>query len=203
MGIVFHKHYFKGRNDASVNAKKLRQLMGIVLVVGLLAGCGGATSAPTDAPTPIPPTATAIHHLDDASVSDAPSFVQAWPAFEAYRRKRLVVGYSLGFDFAILENEAERAGLVWQQPRSLCVRLLAVLANSRLPDYSLDAIADWLGVDVTDRHYALGDARIAAEVFTALVPKLAESGIRTLAEAEAACGQLSCFSVSRRHLRRE
>jgi hypothetical protein len=40
--------------------KKLRYCLGITLVVWLLAGCGGASRAPTDAPTALPPTATPI-----------------------------------------------------------------------------------------------------------------------------------------------
>ena len=43
----------------------------------------------------------------------------------------------------------------------------------------------------TDRHRALADALLAARVFIGLVPLLREIGIRTVAEAEAACRGLS------------
>ena len=52
-----------------------------------------------------------------------------------------------------------------------------------LAGYSLDQLASWLGVEVAGRHSALGDAMTTAAVFQALVPKLRERGIRTLAEA--------------------
>ena len=61
------------------------------------------------------------------------------------------------------------------------------IAEPHLADYSLESLAAWLGVEITDRHSALGDARAAARIFHALVPKLRESGIRTLAEAAQAC----------------
>src|SRR5262249_7707060 len=95
-----------------------------------------------------------------------------------------------GFDLAVLERECERAGLVCKLPRTLDTRLLAELAAANLPDYSLDGVAGSLGIDVTDRHSALGDAIAAARIFIALVPKLRERGIRTLAEAERACRRL-------------
>ena len=43
------------------------------------------------------------------------------------------------------------------------------------------------GVDLAGRHSALGDATTTARVFLALLPKLRDHGIRTVAEAERAC----------------
>ena len=52
-------------------------------------------------------------------------------------------------------------------------------------DRRLDAIAARLGINVTGRHTALGDALITAAVFVALIPGLAEHGIVTLKQAAA------------------
>lgn len=139
----------------------------------------------------IPPASTAIHGIDDAMVSEAPAFAPAWASFEAYRDGRPMIGHSIGFDLAVLAAEAGRSGLPWKAPRTLCVRLLGAIANPNLPDQSLDALAAWLGVTVTGRHSAVGDARTAADVFVALVPRLAARGIRTLAEAERASLRLT------------
>ena len=51
-------------------------------------------------------------------------------------------------------------------------------------------MAAWLGIDAAHRHSALGDAVTAAGIFIALLPKLRERGIRTLAEAERTCRTL-------------
>jgi DNA polymerase-3 subunit epsilon/CBS domain-containing protein len=139
----------------------------------------------------IPSKSTAIHHITNAMVRQAPAFREAWREAETHIRRRILIGYSIGFDLAVLAHEAERAGMDWSKPRSLCVRLLATTVNPNLPDYSLEALASWLGVAVTSRHQALGDARAAADIFVAMVPHLAERGIRTLAEAERACLQLT------------
>jgi CBS domain-containing protein len=142
-------------------------------------------------PAPIPAAATRIHGIDDAAVSGNPPFAEAWPEFSAFIDGSVVIGHSLGFDFAVLERECERAGLLCTLPRALDTRLLAELAAPNLADYSLDGVAAWLGIDATDRHSALGDAIAAARIFIALLPKLRDRGIRTLAEAERTCRTLS------------
>jgi DNA polymerase-3 subunit epsilon/CBS domain-containing protein len=162
-----------------------------IVQVGAVIIRRGAGSADTfdrlvDPGVPIPPGATAIHHITNAMVRNERRFADVWRDFSAFAQSRILVGYSIGFDLAVLAREAERAGMRWEKPRSLCVRLLAATANSRLPDYSLEALASWLGVPADGRHSALGDARMAAGIFAGLVPHLAERGIRTLAEAERA-----------------
>lgn len=140
---------------------------------------------------PVPPAATAVHHITDAMLRGAPDFRRAHEQLARFAAGAPVIGHSIGFDLAVLRREQGRAGLAWRKPRSLCTRLLAELANARLPDYSLETVAAWLGVDITDRHTALGDARATAAVFVALVPHLRHCGIRTFAEAEQACRRLS------------
>lgn len=140
---------------------------------------------------PIPASSTAIHGIDDHAVRGSPRFEEALPRFSGFLGGRLLIGHSIGFDLAVLEHEAKRAGIAWEKPRSLCVRLLGAVANPRLPEDSLDALAAWLGVTVHGRHTAPGDALAAAEVFTALTPHLAKRGIHTLAQAERACLNLT------------
>jgi CBS domain-containing protein len=134
----------------------------------------------------IPAPATRIHGIDDLAVAKAPGFELMWPDFRRFCGGRVVIGHSIGFDLAVLQYEATRNRLAFDRPRSLCVRLLASVANPALPDYSLEMIASWLGLDIAGRHTALGDATAAAEIFLALLPRLAERGVRTLAEAERA-----------------
>src|SRR3990172_8081028 len=103
----------------------------------------------------------------------------------------VVIGHALGFDLAVLKRECERAGIGWTRPHTLDTRLLAEVAEPDLADYSLDSLAAWLGVEITDRHSALGDALACARIFLALLPKLRGGRIRTLAEAERACRALT------------
>ncbi len=140
---------------------------------------------------PIPEPATGIHGISDADVASAAPFSEAMPAFTRWAGPRIVIGYSIGFDLAILAAEHGRRGMPWTPPRVLDVRHLLQALAPNLPDDSLETIANWLGVEVANRHRALGDAQATADVFRALVPRLRDRGITTLAEAERACRSLT------------
>jgi CBS domain-containing protein len=139
----------------------------------------------------IPRETTAIHGIDAAAVADAPSFAQVWPDVSEYTGSSVVIGHTIGFDLAVLQRECERAGVRWQRPRTLDTQHLAQVVEPRLGGYSLEQLSQWLGVEVTDRHSALGDALTTARIFGALIPKLREGGIRTFAEAWQACRALT------------
>ncbi len=140
---------------------------------------------------PIPAESQAIHGISDADVADARAFAEVVADFDAWRQDSVLIGYASGFDLAMLKRERELAGLGWTPIRCLDVRFLVNLMAPNLPDYSLDTIASWSGVDIHDRHSALGDSIATAEIFIALVPRLREAGIRTLAELERACERFS------------
>lgn len=136
---------------------------------------------------PIPPSSTEVHGINDAMVDDKPPYPEAYARFLGWCGDRPMIGYSIGFDLAVMEHECTRHGIDWQKPRTLCVRILGTIANPDLPDNALDTIAAWLGIEIRDRHNAVGDAVAAGRVFVELLPHLKKRGIRTLAEAERAC----------------
>lgn len=138
---------------------------------------------------PVPAAATAIHGIGDGDLASAPAFPEVMAAFVGWAGPSVLIGYSVGFDVGILKNEHQRAGLTWSPPRVLDIRHLAQIIAPNLPEQSLDTTADWLGIRVEGRHRALGDAMAAARIFEALVPRLRDKGIRTLAEAERAIRQ--------------
>ncbi|MFN3460548.1 MAG: DUF294 nucleotidyltransferase-like domain-containing protein [Oceanibaculum sp.] len=135
---------------------------------------------------PIPPESVAIHGISDAAVATAPAIGDLWPDLLTYLSSRVIIGHTIAYDLTVLEREAARHGLPWQRPRSLCIRKLAAIVVPGLHDPSLDKLASWLGIEIDQRHSALGDARAAGQIYQKMVPLLAERGIRTLAEAERA-----------------
>jgi CBS domain-containing protein len=174
----------------SVDARKARVVEIAVVQLGL--GQFGDTYRRLIRPgVTIPVEATRIHGIDDAAVAGAPRFAEAWGEVSAQLTGSVVIGHAIGFDLAVLRRECARAALPWTEPpRTLDTRLLAEVAAPELAGYSLEDVAAWLGVHVADRHSALGDALTAGRIFLALLPKLRQRGIRTLAEAERATLQL-------------
>jgi DNA polymerase-3 subunit epsilon len=79
-----------------------------------------------------------------------------------------------------------RCGVVFANP-VLDTLLLECEINVNQQDKSLEGIAQRLGLSVTGRHTALGDALTTAEIFIALIPLLSQRGIGTLGEALRAC----------------
>ena len=163
------------------------ELAGVRLLAGKLAGGDQFRQLLRPADEAIPAETTRIHGIDDAMVAGSPLFADVWPRFGAYLGQAVVIGHTVGFDLAVLKRECDLAGLRWTRPRTLDTRLLAQIAAPELAGYTLEKLAAWLGVDVAERHSALGDAATTARAFLALVPKLRDRGIRTVAEAERTC----------------
>ena len=139
----------------------------------------------------IPDAATRIHGIDDKAVATAPVFLSAWLGFSGFLGGAVIIGHSAGFDLAVIRHECDRAGIGWSAPPTLDTGLLAQVIQPSPVSHSLESLAAWLGVEMGPRHSALGDAITTGRIFCALVPRLRDRGIRTLAEATHACRQLS------------
>jgi DNA polymerase-3 subunit epsilon/CBS domain-containing protein len=133
---------------------------------------------------PIPTSSTAIHGITDAAVVNARPFAAVLQALSDFCGNNVIVGHNTAFDIAILGNESIRWQKTWTARPWLDTGLLAIALNPGLGDSGFESIADWLGVQVTDRHSAPADARMAAEFFVRLLPRLRDAGVRTLAEAQ-------------------
>ncbi len=138
-------------------------------------------------PETIPPAATAIHGIRDIDLIGAPSFPQVFAELTQFVGERPVIGHTIGFDLALLRRECAIMGQTLSTWDVLDVRLLAQVVEPALADFSLEGLAGWRGISIAGRHRALSDAVLAARIFVSLLPVLQDSGIRTFAEADAAC----------------
>ena len=138
----------------------------------------------------IPDAAVRIHGIDETVLADAPDFAAVWGEFAEYLGEDVLIGHTIGFDIALLKGELERIGKPWPGRPMLDVRLLAQIVEPELAGYSLEELGAWLSIEITGRHSALGDATVTAKIFCALIPRLRDCGIRTLAEASRACDAL-------------
>ncbi|MCC6777943.1 MAG: CBS domain-containing protein, partial [Hyphomicrobiales bacterium] len=170
-----------------LDAAKARivEIAGVPVAAGTIQDAGSFRSL-INPGEPIPRSASQIHGIDDAAVASASSFGQAWPQLSRHLAASVLIGHTIGYDLAVLKRECARAGLGWQPPRTLDTWLLAQVAAPDLGGYSLEHLAEWLEVEPSKRHSALGDATTTARIFFALLPKLRERNIRTIAEAEQA-----------------
>ena len=141
----------------------------------------------------IPEASTAIHGISNEDVADAAPFAIAFRDCRDAMADKVVIGYNIGFDLAILSAETERHGVEWQWGSALCLRQLATIALGRdamLMMGDLDALAAHYDIDITRRHSALGDAEICARLYFAMLGDLKAKSITSFGEARRAVAQL-------------
>jgi DNA polymerase-3 subunit epsilon len=133
----------------------------------------------------IPEASIPFHGIRPEMLRGQPRITQVLPAFHAFAADTVLVGHNVAFDMRFLQLKEAAAGVRFEQP-VLDTLLLASVAQPDEASHSLEAIAARLGVTVSARHSAAGDALTTAQVFLKLLPLLAQRGILTLGQARAA-----------------
>ena len=133
----------------------------------------------------IPEASITFHGITPDMVRGQPRIGEVLPAFHAFAADTVLLGHNVAFDMRFLQMQEAATGLRFDQP-VLDTLLLATVAQPGHDSYAMEAIAERLGVPVSGRHSAAGDALTTARLFLRLVPLLRQQGIRTLAEAREA-----------------
>jgi len=131
---------------------------------------------------PIPPFVARLTGITDELVADAPPIAEALPRFLAFAGDRPLVAHNAGFDLSHLRAAQQALGGQPLASPSLCTLRLARRLMPELRRRSLDAVSDALGIACFNRHRALPDARIAAEILCVFLERAAERNIRRLDE---------------------
>ncbi len=129
-----------------------------------------------------------IHGIGPEMLRGQPTILEVLPVFHAFALETVLVAHNAAFDMRFLQMKEAASGLRFDQP-VLDTLLLSAWLHPNQESHRLEAIAERLGVAVTGRHTALGDAMVTAEVFLRLVPLLQARGVLTLGAARAAAQQ--------------
>jgi DNA polymerase-3 subunit epsilon len=121
----------------------------------------------------IPASATAVHHITNAMVADAPEVGAALGRFHAFAKGSVLVAHNAPFDMSFLRRREGQIGARFDQPILDTVLCSAVLYGQSA-EHTLDALCARLHVQipVEARHTAIGDAIATAEAFRKMIPML-------------------------------
>jgi DNA polymerase-3 subunit epsilon len=133
---------------------------------------------------PMPRSAERVHGLRGEMLAGQPAIGEVLPPFARFCEGAVLVAHNAAFDLRFLRLKQDAAGVCFDQP-VLDTMLLSAWLHPHQRSHSLDALISRYGVAPRERHTALGDALMTADVLVKLLPQLEERGLRTVAEAQA------------------
>ncbi|WP_312556817.1 exonuclease domain-containing protein [Empedobacter brevis] len=111
-----------------------------------------------------------LTHITDKMVLTAPKFHEVAKRIVEITDDCILVGHNVMFDYRMLKQEFNRLGYNFQKEWIDTFEYSEKLIPG-LPSYSLGKLCQSLGIVITDRHRASGDARATVALFKMLIDK--------------------------------
>lgn len=112
----------------------------------------------------IPYGITELTGITQEMVHDAPRFYEIARTIVEMTEGAVFVAHNVSFDYNFIREEFARLGFVFSR-RQLCTVRLSRKAFPGLTSYGLDNLIRYMGIHVSQRHRAMGDALATAELF--------------------------------------
>ncbi len=116
----------------------------------------------------IPYYITSLTGIDNHMVRNAPAFEEIADKILSFSHDTVFVAHSVNFDYNVIKQELKRFGRDWVRKKLCTVRLSRQLFPG-LNSYSLGKLCSALGIPLTDRHRARGDAHATMLLFKELL----------------------------------
>jgi len=137
-----------------------------------------------DPGVPLPRFITMLTGISDQMLKGAPKFSEIVNAWLDFAGDAVLVAHNSKFDLALLNREIGRVfpGARMRNAELCTVKLARRLLRS-LDSHNLDALVQYFGLEIAQRHRAASDARATAGLLLHLLAQLESEGVRTLSEA--------------------
>lgn len=131
------------------------------------------------------PESLLIHEISPQQQEKGEPLPQLIQEFAHYSENTVWVAWDADFDLAFLDRAWPQAGLTQARPLALD---LAELADCVLPQWrgrrqGLDDCLSYCGLPVSNRHDALGDALVSAQLLQLLIGRAKQKGVLTVGQA--------------------
>ncbi len=128
----------------------------------------------------IPDHIVQLTGITNEMAAAAPDLIEALRRFLEFAQKRVLIVHGSGHDKHFLNSALWKTSKVRLTHRLLDCMVIAKWLNPGLDSYSLDALLDLYGIEVTIRHHALADAVMTAKLWIKLMREVLDKQVATL-----------------------
>ncbi len=136
----------------------------------------------------IPSFITGLTGIRQEMVENAPYFYEVAKEIVLMTEDCIFVAHNVRFDYGFVRYEFERLGYTYSSKRLCTVKLAK--QNLELPSYGMDQLIEHFGIEIEDRHRAMGDAAALSEIFPQLFAKEEDINIPKLLREDIKAHQL-------------
>lgn len=135
--------------------------------------------------------ATAINHITNDMLAQAPSEEQIYPQLmdflgDAIRKKTVLCAHNARFDMDFLRTTLTRLGydadILYVDTLKLCRQYV-----KGVPNHKQGTIADYFAIQITEAHRAADDARVCGEILLQLMSEIKKDAIEQQKRIERSC----------------
>ncbi|HER41267.1 MAG TPA: 3'-5' exonuclease, partial [Salinimicrobium catena] len=119
---------------------------------------------------PIQPFVVGLTGINNEMLRNAPKFYEVAKRIVEITEGTIIVAHNAKFDYRILRTEFKRLGFEFER-ESLCTVELSKKLIPGQNSYSLGKLVRALGIPLSDRHRANGDAQATVKLFKMLLAK--------------------------------
>ncbi|NRR92610.1 GIY-YIG nuclease family protein [Winogradskyella undariae] len=118
----------------------------------------------------IQPFVVNLTGINSSMLKNAPKFYEVAKRIVEITEDCIIVAHNSSFDYRILKTEFKRLGFPFKR-KTLCTVELSQQLIPDMPSYSLGKLTRSLGIPISDRHRANGDAMATVKLFKMLLDK--------------------------------
>ncbi|WP_172252522.1 exonuclease domain-containing protein [Saccharibacillus deserti] len=130
----------------------------------------------------IPPHITDLTGITPEMVEQAPSLIEALHGFMAFIGHSVLVAHASAHDKAFLNTALWKTSKAHLTHRVIDTMMIARLLNPARGGYGLDELLQEEGIEIKERHHALGDSLMTAKLWGGYMNRVREEQISTLGD---------------------
>lgn len=130
----------------------------------------------------IPPHITDLTGITGEMVEEAPSLIEALHDFMTFIGHSVLVAHASAHDKAFLNTALWKTSKAHLNHRVIDTMMIARLLNPSRPGYGLDELLEEEGIEIKERHHALGDSLMTARLWGGYMNRVRDNQISTLGD---------------------